>query len=126
MMAHEEYRSCIHACITCSIMCEHCATACLGEEDVKMLARCIRLDRDCADICRLAVALMARGSEFAPQVCGLCAEICSACADECAQHEHMDHCRECAEACRRCAEECRKMASGASHAGHAGGPHTGH
>lgn len=29
------------------------------------MARCIALDIDCAEICRTAVAFMARGSEFA-------------------------------------------------------------
>lgn len=109
-MAHEQYRSCIDACTECTLECEHCATACLGEEDVKMLARCIALDRDCADICRIAAAFMARGSEFAHKLCILCAEICDACGEECARHEHMEHCRRCADACRRCAEECRRMA----------------
>lgn len=74
------------------------------------MVTCIQLDRDCADICRLASALMARNSPYAAQVCQLCAKICTACADECAKHEH-DHCQECAKACRRCAEECSKMAA---------------
>ena len=73
-----------------------------------MMARCIQLDMDCAQICRLAAALMSRGSQFAEDLCRVCAEVCEACADECSQHEH-DHCQRCAEACRRCAEECRRM-----------------
>ena len=96
-MAHDKYQSCIHA-------------ACLGEDNIKMLARCIQLDRDCADICRLAMAFMARDSEFAQRVCAMCADICQACGDECAKHSHMEHCVRCATACHRCAEECRRMA----------------
>lgn len=30
--------------------CNHCATACLEEQDVAMLAKCIKLDIDCAEI----------------------------------------------------------------------------
>lgn len=109
-MSHEKYQSCIKACDDCAVECEHCATACLEEDQVKMLARCIQRDRDCADICRLALTLMARGSEFVSQICALCAEICQACGDECVKHKKMEHCQRCAEACYRCAEECRKIA----------------
>src|SRR5690606_30568793 len=63
-MAHHQYQSCIQACYTCAAACDHCATACLAEKDVKMMARCIELDMDCAAICRLAAAAMARGSRF--------------------------------------------------------------
>jgi len=74
------------------------------------MAECIRLDMDCAAMCRVAAGFMARGSARAPTVCLLCAEICEACAAECAKHE-ADHCRRCAEACRACAIECNKMAA---------------
>jgi hypothetical protein len=108
-MAHQQYASCIEACDQCAAACNHCSTACLQEDDVKMMARCIALDLDCADICRLASAAMARGSEQAQAICALCADICEACGDECSKHA-MDHCQACAEACRRCAQECRRMA----------------
>lgn len=93
--------------------CEHCATACLHEKDVKMMARCIELDRSCADACSWAMREMSRDSQFAERVCQLCAEICDACGEECAKHK-MDHCQECAEACRSCAEACREMAGAKS------------
>ena len=94
----------LHACIAA---CEHCATACLGEQDVKMMARCIQLDRDCADICALTARFVARGSEHAAHLLKECAEICKACGDECAKHSHMQHCQECADACKRCEAACR-------------------
>jgi hypothetical protein len=109
-MAHHHYQSCIDACNACADACDHCATACLAENDVKMMALCIKLDMDCAAICRLAGGYMSRESEFAMQVCAFCADVCEACGAECAKHQHA-HCQECAEACRRCAEECRRMAS---------------
>ena len=108
-MAHQQHTSCIEACNACAVACAHCAGACLQEADVKMMARCIALDMECADICRLAAASMARGGEFASAICAVCADACDACADECAKHS-MSHCRECAAACRRCAKECRAMA----------------
>jgi hypothetical protein len=108
-MAHQQYASCIEACDQCAIACYHCSTACLQEDDVKALARCMALDTDCAEVCKLASAAMARGSEQAHAICTLCADICDACGDECGKHP-MDHCQACAEACRRCAQECRRMA----------------
>ena len=54
-MTHQEFRECIDACNACAAACDNCATACLAEEDVKMMARCIALDIDCAQICRLAL-----------------------------------------------------------------------
>lgn len=111
-MAHEKYQSCIDACYSCATMCDHCAAACLAENDVKMMARCIALDMDCAQICRMAASYMARGSEFVKDLCNLCAQVCQACGEECAKHK-ADHCQACAEACRRCADECRRMATAA-------------
>jgi hypothetical protein len=110
-MAHDQFKSCIDACNDCAVACDHCAVACLNEQDVRMLARCIALDIDCAQVCRLASAYMSRGSEMSGAVCELCADICDACGKECEQHDKMEHCRQCAQACRRCAEECRRMAS---------------
>jgi len=106
-------QSCIDACNACADACDTCSTACLQEDGVKMMARCIALDMDCAQICRLAAALMARGSQFAAAVCAVCAQVCQACADECARHE-AQHCQDCAAACRRCADECRRMGTDAS------------
>ncbi len=108
-LAPKGYESCLKACQDCVTACEGCATACLNENDVKVMALCIKLDRDCADICGLSAQFMARDSASAAQLCGLCATICDACGAECAKHQ-MEHCQQCAEACKKCAEECRKMA----------------
>ena len=107
-MSHQQFQSCINACEACAVACSHCAASCLQEEDVKMMARCIQLDMECAAICRSATELMSLGSEYSHQLCKLCAEICRACGNECSQHD-MQHCQDCAEACRRCAEECESM-----------------
>jgi uncharacterized protein DUF326 len=119
-MPHQQFQSCIDACNQCAQACDHCAVSCLKEKDVQMMARCIQLDIDCAEICRLAIGYMSRGSELAGAICEVCAEVCQACGEECAKHTKMEHCRLCAEACRRCAEECRRMASNAPRAARAG------
>lgn len=94
-MAHEEFKTCIAACYECATECDHCAVACTNEADPKPMARCIALDLDCAEICRLAASYMGRDGEFAMAVCGDCAEVCEACAAECEKHS-MEHCRRCA------------------------------
>ncbi|MDQ2770454.1 MAG: four-helix bundle copper-binding protein [Bacteroidota bacterium] len=96
----------INACIAA---CEHCASACLEEQDVAMMARCISLDRDCADICALTARLMARSSEYGVQLLKECSDVCKACGEECEKHaSHMVHCQECAAACRRCQQACHQ------------------
>ena len=103
------YMSCIDACRSCATACHQCFAECLKEEDVKMMARCIALDADCAAACSLAADVMARRSEYAEAICALCAQICKACGDECARHE-AEHCKACAAACHKCAQECAAMA----------------
>lgn len=111
-MLSDQLKACIEACYACATACDHCAASCLQEEDVKMMAACIANDMDCAQVCRTAAAFMARGSEFAQQLCRLCADVCTACAEECGQHP-MDRCQACAQACRECADACRRMAQAA-------------
>lgn len=105
-MSHEKHVVLIETLIDCAIECSHCAMACLDEDDVKMLKHCIKLDLDCAEICRTTASLLSRGSEHGEHLLKECVEICNACAEECEKHSHMEHCRRCAEECRLCAEEC--------------------
>lgn len=111
-MASEHYATCIEACNACALACDSCAGACLEEPDLQAMARCVALDIDCAELCRLASAYMARNSPFAAQLCKQCEEVCESCGEECARHP-ADHCQRCAEACRRCADECRRIARAA-------------
>ena len=109
-MSHEQFQNCIDECLRCMQACNHCYDACLTEEHSMDMSKCIRLDRECADICAFAAQAMSHNSSYAKQLCRLCAEVCEACGNECKQHEH-DHCQRCAEACFACAEACRKMAA---------------
>lgn len=102
----------LKALSTCADDCDYCAVACLGEENVSHLEKCIRTDMDCAAMCRLTASYIARGSQFSSEILKICADICEACADECEQHKDMEHCQRCAESCRNCAKICRsKMAA---------------
>ncbi len=111
-MIRKRYASCIQACNACAIACETCATACLKEPDVQHMADCISCDIECADLCRLAVRLMARDSPLVDEICRLCAITCQACAQACSPHPH-DHCQQCAQTCQRCVVECELLSAGA-------------
>ena len=91
----------------CAAACNNCSTACLEENDVKKMIQCIRLDMDCAQICDLTAAFVARNSDHAPHLIKECAEICSKCAKECAKFENMEHCKVCADLCKKCADMCQ-------------------
>ena len=109
-----QYQKSIDACIECATMCNHCAVSCLEEKDVQQLTKCIRLDLDCAIICRVTAELMSLSSAYSSELAELCATVCTACAQECQKHADMEHCNECADACRKCAEEIMKVYDAAS------------
>jgi hypothetical protein len=106
-MENHDHSAIIQKLLNCVAASENCATACLSEDDVQMMTDCIRLDRDCADICALAARLLQRDSVIAHQYLVLCEEISRLCAAECGKHNH-DHCRQCAQACLVCAEACHE------------------
>ena len=108
-MSHEKNQGMIDALNNCATECSHCAMACLDEQDVKMLTTCIKLNIDCAEVCRLTVSLLSRGSQHGHHLLKECIEICEACATECDRHSHMEHCKKCAAVCRDCVEECTAM-----------------
>lgn len=99
-----------HVLVKCMTACETCATLCLQEDDVKKMARCIMIDRDCADICIVTARFVARNSEHAKHVMKECIEICRICENECRKHD-MDHCQQCADICRECADACEEWMS---------------
>ncbi len=108
---NQSYQICIDACLECAATCDYCASACLKEQNVNEMTKCIQLDMECAAICRTAAQFMSLESEHANAICQLCADVCNACAEECNKHDEMDHCRICAEICFHCAEECASMAA---------------
>ncbi|POP41525.1 four-helix bundle copper-binding protein [Superficieibacter electus] len=108
----DEYKKCIETCYLCAVACDNCAASCLEEESLEMMRTCIKLDIQCANICRFAAQSMTLNSDstYVQELCRLCADVCQKCGDECATHEH-EHCQDCSRACHRCAEQCRKMAA---------------
>jgi hypothetical protein len=112
----ETLSRCIEACSVCGHACTACADACLGEGAVAEIAKCIRLNLDCADVCEVTARVLLRhfaiDLKSAQTLIEACAIACRSCGDECERHwEHMEHCRLCAEACRLCEQACNDLLS---------------
>lgn len=107
-IAHKEL---LQKLIECALTCEECEAACLNEENITLLARCIELDRDCADICLHASRLVQRDSEIADEYLKVCENICRMCAEECNKH-NLEYCKMCADTCLACANACHAMVAG--------------
>ena len=94
--------------------CSASVDACLGEEGVSDLVKCIRLNQDCADLCSATGSVIDRQKESDATVTRAaieaCAAACRACGEECGRHASMhEHCRVCAEACRACETACEDL-----------------
>jgi hypothetical protein len=104
----------IDALTACAQACTACADACLSEDRVAELAKCIRTDLDCADICATTARVLSRHTGYDANVSRTLLEAgataCKSCGDECARHAEMHHhCRICADACRACEQACRDL-----------------
>jgi hypothetical protein len=105
---------CIDQCFDCSATCISCADACLGEDDVANLIRCIRLSLDCADACDCAGRIITRQTEpdfrLIRATIEACLAACRACGEECERHaDDHEHCRICASTCRGCEQACNDL-----------------
>jgi len=112
----EKLEACIAACFECSQVCTACADACLSEQMVAELTKCIRTNLDCADICETTGRVLSRHTGYDAHitraVLEACAQACKSCGEECGQHASMhEHCRVCAESCRTCEQACRDLLS---------------
>jgi hypothetical protein len=104
----------IDAVIACAQACTACADACLSENGVADLRKCVRSNLDCADSCEVTSRILSRHTGYDSNITRAhleaCIAACRACGDECEQHAEMhEHCRICAEACRACESACREM-----------------
>ncbi|MEU9507035.1 four-helix bundle copper-binding protein [Micromonospora sp. NPDC048170] len=104
----------IEALNACAQACTACADACLSEDMVAELAKCVRTNLDCADICTTTARVLSRHTGYDANISRslleACAVACRSCGDECAGHAGMhEHCRVCADACRACEKACREL-----------------
>ena len=107
-MGYHKNKKIIEACLKCAALCNHCANSCLEESDVKMMAKCIQHDMECAAICYATAQLLSLGNKHTKTITKLCADFCEECAKECKKHDNK-HCQECADACKDCAEACLNL-----------------
>jgi hypothetical protein len=74
--------ACIEACVACAQACTACADACLSENNVAELAKCIRLDLDCADVCAATGKVLSRQTDYDANLTRVllqaCAQACRA------------------------------------------------
>ena len=104
----------IDAALECFLTCTACADACLSEQDVASMTRCIRDDLDCADVCETTVKVLSRNAAYDAAVTRAqlraCIQACRTCGDSCDEHAaHMAHCATCAASCRSCERACRAL-----------------
>ncbi len=100
--------------VACSQACTACADACLSEDMVAELRKCIRTNLDCADVCDTTARVLSRHTGYDANLTRAmlqaCIQACRSCGDECAAHAgHHEHCRICAEACRACEQACTEL-----------------
>lgn len=98
----------------CSFTCHACADACLLEDGVDNLRRCIRYNLDCAAVCETTAGVLTRchaeDGDFARTMLEACAIACRRCGADCAHHaSRHEHCRICAAACDACAKACDQL-----------------
>lgn len=63
-MSHQENQQLIQTLHECVAACNHCFDACLQEDNVKMMAECIKLDRECADICAFFEQALSQNTKY--------------------------------------------------------------
>lgn len=107
---------CIQAGFECAQTCTACADACLNEDMVAELTKCVRTNLNCVDMCAATGKILSRhtgsDADITRSVLEACRTACRACADECDRHASMNrHCEVCAEACRRCERACAELLS---------------
>ncbi len=93
----------------CAATCHDLVNASLGEFPSENAGNCVRLALDCAGICELTGALLARGSSYAGPLLDICLDICAVSAEEMSRSDGPVTCRPCAAACRDCADAISKM-----------------
>lgn len=109
MTTTNQYRPYIEACVEAMNACNLSYVSNLKQYNLETLGDCIRVNRDCAEICSFTVQALSQGNAFSKQLAELCAKACEACINECSRHQQT-HCQECVAACRKCAEMCYELA----------------
>ncbi len=95
----------IQRLLDCATSCKRCAASTVEKPGITSMDYCVKIIRDCAELCFATAKLLTRNSELGHELLPLCHKICLQSAEECRKQEHA-HCKECEEECTQCAEEC--------------------
>ena len=106
----------IESCVDCAAVCRICADACLSEDQVAAMVRCIKLNLQCEVVCQASAEVLIQsgslGSEAHEHQLRACITVMESCAKECAKHASMhEHCQICEKSCRSCIDACRRFLS---------------
>lgn len=102
----ESTRTLTAAITDCITACNNCFDECLKSDDIQHMAGCIRSNRECVDICTLALSFLTREGSLKTDLLNLLSIAAQACGEECEKHDH-DHCQASAKACFACVEACQ-------------------
>src|SRR5437870_4579287 len=78
---HAEPEACAKACAACTLECETCFLECakLVAGGKKEQLSCMRMCKDCADVCSLTAKVVSRRGPTASVMADVCAKTCEAC-----------------------------------------------
>jgi hypothetical protein len=100
----------IRNAMECFRITTNCMQHCLSLSEKHAEVKHITLLKECAELCQITASFLIVKSDFAHDVCGVCARVCEACADSCEEIDDRDAMMKlCIHACRDCAESCRNM-----------------
>ena len=111
ILKNQKYQTCVDACNKCAECCEACGIECMSNTEMAgMIGKSMMMCRDCADMCRMASMMMARGSSHENK-CAICVRIYVNHVQWNVKRwvEKWKYVKQCADMCRMCAQECRKM-----------------
>lgn len=107
---------CVERLTNCAQACVQCADDCLAEHlQQHHMAKCIRLNQDCADICTTTARVLSRQAGYVPEtvaaILNAAIASCGSCALVCEEHDQIEHCAVCARHCRDAEIACEAMLS---------------
>jgi hypothetical protein len=108
-MESQKFQEVLQDLLDCSVSCERCVIDCISGSYPQKMETCIRLARDCKDVCGLQAKYLSRNSPIARHLMIVCEDLCRLCAEECSKHPQLKECSDCYKACIKCAETCKKQ-----------------
>src|SRR5687767_8703010 len=73
----------IESIVECSQACSACADACLSEDSVAELRKCVRTNLDCADVCDATARVLSRHTGYDANISRALLEACIAACKAC-------------------------------------------